>query len=382
MRVSFQHLVSRHQIKSRISSALLVEQHCLFHHDSRKNEKSTTTSTSTPSSLPPSSLYQYLQTPDGILKETMKGVGQVLFLNDQRAGILLTGSLFLHNPLLASMAVVGAGTSNLVAHSLQLSTENRKQGLYAYNGSLIGCATVGLASSVLSSPASLPLIVTSTLFGAASTTVLSAALPVALGPRMPQWTFAFNIAIVTMMLQNLPNKVEVLFETTSPASSTVQPSALEILTTTPWKGLSQIFVVESTLSGMGIAVALASVSPQLALHALLGSTVGSLTAVLSSSSMSAVGAGLYGYNSALTSLGVGVFFRNTRESWGLSVAGAWATALVTGAMAEGLLPVPCMTLPFCITMSGCYLLGKHQGMQALIPGLELAKNPHSPEQNL
>jgi urea transporter len=61
----------------------------------------------------------------------------------------------------------------------------------------------------------------------------------------------------------------------------------------------------------------------------------------------------------------------------LSVGGAAATAVVFGAMQTvfGATGAPCLTLPFCLTASGCYLLAN------VVPGLQLAANPYSPEKN-
>ena len=76
-------------------------------------------------------------------------------------------------------------------------------------------------------------------------------------------------------------------------------------------------------------------------------------------------------------MAVGVFFVNSTPAVALSAGGAAATAAVFGAMKTvfGAYGAPCLTLPFCTTMSACYVLRKH------IPGLQLAKAPHSPEQN-
>ena len=145
---------------------------------------------------------------------------------------------------------------------------------------------------------------------------------------------------------------------------------------------------------MGILTAIAVVSPALAAHALVGSLTGTLVGGLAyGAPASELAAGLWGYNSALTSLGVAVFFRPTVHSRALSVGGAAVTASVFAALqtAGGLFGTPCLTLPFCITMSVCYLLGTKPRTttsatsgdisEPLIPGLWLATHPHSPEQN-
>ena len=146
----------------------------------------------------------------------------------------------------------------------------------------------------------------------------------------------------------------------------------------PLTGISQIFVVESALAGGVIAAGgIASYSPGLAAHAVAGSAVGALTGACLGAPGSEIASGLWGFNSALTSMAVGVFFVHSTPTMVFSAGGAAATAAVFGAMKEifGVYGSPCLTLPFCVTMSACYLLHKQ------IPGLMLASDPHSPEKN-
>ena len=161
----------------------------------------------------------------------------------------------------------------------------------------------------------------------------------------------------------------------------------------PLTGLSQIFVVESAFSGLGVLAAIATYSPQLAAHAVAGSLTGTLVGGVMGAPTAELAAGLWGYNAALTSLGVAVFFVPNHPSRVLSVAGAAATATVFGALQTVFgtaLGAPCLTLPFCLVMSGCYLLGTPMTTatngdkpppSATIHGLWLAAHPHSPEKN-
>jgi len=166
----------------------------------------------------------------------------------------------------------------------------------------------------------------------------------------------------------------------------------ELVTTLPLQGLSQIFLVDSALSGFGILVGIGTFySPLLVVHAFLGSTVGTLAGYFCSlGSPEQVAIGLWGYNSALTSMGIGVFCvaspnaKDHRSSssnsnysiWALSAGGAAATAVCFGALQNVCSPI--LTLPFCVTMSACYQL---VATEALGGGLRLAESPHSPERN-
>jgi urea transporter len=115
----------------------------------------------------------------------------------------------------------------------------------------------------------------------------------------------------------------------------------------------------------------------LAAHALCGSAIGTFVGAVTGAELAELTMGLYGFNSALTSMAVGVFFIHSTPTMVLSASGAAATASLFGAMKTvfGAYGAPALTLPFCFTMSACYVLHKH------VPGLALAKNPHSPEKN-
>ena len=321
----------------------------------------------------------------------LKGVGQVIFLNSVRSGSILLGSLAIGDPYLAVLAATGTLTSTALAQTLSLNSNSTSNGLLSYNGCLMGCAVAvfvapyhgggdpaTLVSALLST--ALP----ATITGAAAATVATASLGSVL--QSPQWTYAFNLVALTMLLRLQPLALTSLSDTladpaVTAAAVSVVANEVPVLTPAwalaPLTGLSQIFVVESPLTGLGLVAGIATYSPRLAIHALLGSTMGCLTGWFLGAPVSDLAAGLWGYNSALTSLGIGVFFVNTRGTWALSVAGAAATAGVFGALQPvlGAIHTPCLTLPFCLTMTGCYHLA------GTSPHWILATDPRSPEQN-
>lgn len=76
----------------------------------------------------------------------------------------------------------------------------------------------------------------------------------------------------------------------------------------PLVGISQIFVVENAVSGALVLGGIAVYSKEAAAHTLLGSSIGVATGVAMGADPSAITAGLWGFNPALTSLAVSVFF--------------------------------------------------------------------------
>ena len=233
---------------------------------------------------------------------------------------------------------------------------------------------IGCAASVFG-PAYLPHVVLSTLLGSAATPILSASLKNAIS--MPQWTWSFNIVALTSLMRSRP-----LLESSSSTAdamevvTTTTPGYLDIISS-PLLGISQIFAVGSQLTGAGILGSIYMYSPKLAYHALGGSITGCVVGLLSGADLNDVALGLWGYNSALSSMAVGTFFVHSHQTMALSASSAVASAALFGGMQmlSGSYGIPCLTLPFCTVASACYLL------EGQIPGLKLATDPHSPEKN-
>lgn len=317
---------------------------------------------------------------------SLRGVGQVLFLNSPTSGMMILGGLAVGDPYLSVLAATGAATATASAYGSGLDKSALRDGLWGYNGCLVGCAAavfvnpIPVAASAATTAGAISAGLATTLVGSAATPFVAAALKPALG-SVPQFTLAFNLVTLSTLLRTrplLPPPIEAgTSEVTAETAAASMPGFSDAILYGPLKGISQVFVVESSLTGAAILGGIAMYSRGLAGHTLMGSTIGATTGLLLGADVSAVSIGLWGFNSALTSLGIGVFYVHSPQVVALSAGGAAATAAVFGAMstAFGTYGSPCLTLPFCFVMSGCYL------MADTMPGLTLAQAPHSPEKN-
>jgi len=338
----------------------------------------------------PTTLTPTTATATALKDSTLRGVGQVLFLNSPTCGLITLGGLAVGDPYLSFLAATGAITATAIAQGAGLDRTALKDGLWGYNGCLVGCAAAVFVSPLPTTAAVMSLSfsaaakgMATTVVGSAATPFVAAALKPALG-SVPQFTLAFNMVTLSMLLRSRPllpsssasSSSEPLVETAT-AAAVDTTGIMDVVLNAPLQGISQIFVVESSLAGAVILGGIAYYSRGLAGHTLLGSSIGAAAGLALGADMSAISMGLWGFNSALTSLGVGVFFKHSPQVVVLSAGGAVATAAVFGAMSTmfGAYGSPCLTLPFCMTMSGCYLLAD------TMPGLQLARSPHSPEQN-
>lgn len=336
--------------------------------------------------------------PPSFVETSLRGTGQVIFLNSSSSGAIILGGLAVADPYLATMALAGATTSTWAASLGGLDRQALGDGLYGYNGALVGCAVsvflnplpaTAMTTMDLPTMMASPEVINSTSWALASTVMgasiapyLSVGLKEAIG-GVPQWTVAFNLIALGALLRTKPFAAAASEAPTAEAAEAATSSFDQLATMAvleaPLRGISQIFVVDSSLTSCAIVGGTALYSPGLAGHLLLGSAVGSLSGyTLCDAPIDEITCGLWGYNSALTSMGVGAFFVHSPRTLALSVGGAAVTAGLFGALKVvfGMADAPCLTLPFCAVMSGCYLLGRG-GVQ----GLHLASSPHSPEKN-
>lgn len=314
---------------------------------------------------------------------TLRGVGQVVFVNNATSGMIMLGGLAIGDPYLAALAAVGTVSATAAAAASGLDKDSLQDGLFGYNGCLVGAAVSVFLSplpDVLEYPTCMLAVtsgLTATVVGGAASPFVAAALKPAMG-SVPQWTLAFNFVTLSMLLRSKPFAGMPPAGPPTPVMSLSSEQFWTMAINAPFKGVSQIFVVESSLTGAALLGGIALYSPGLAGHALLGSSIGALSGAALGVDAGEISIGLWGFNSALTSTAVGVFYCHSMQAVALSAGGAAATAVLFGALKTvfGGWDAPCLTLPFCITMSGCYLL------KDAIPGLILAESPHSPEKNM
>ena len=303
------------------------------------------------------------------LEESLQGVGQVIFLGSPTCGALILASLGYADPSLGAFAALGTLTATATARLTGVDSGTISAGLMGYNGCLVGCAF----SVFLGQPAWDPMTAAATVVGAAATVPIASALGKLCGTiSVPHFTLAFNAATLTALVLVRP------LAGAAAADPNGTISAME-WALAPLVGISQIFVVNDALSGAMILGAIGLYSPAAAAHTLAGSCVGVGTALACGAPAADIGAGLWGFNPALTALAVSVFFVPNASSYALATGGACATSLIFGGVKgtmAGVAGVPALTLPFCAAAIGCHLLGQSGAM-----GLALAASPHSPERN-
>ena len=178
--------------------------------------------------------------PQQFADESLRGVGQVVFCNSPLSGGIILGGLALGDPWLATLGAVGTVTSTATARAIGVDSGAVSAGLFGYNGCLVGCAF----SVFLGQPAWAPATVVATVAASAATVPLVPVLKKMCG-SVPQWTLAFNAVTLSVLTYTRP------FDPPAAAAAAVDPSGWDWLAS-PFCGVSQIFVVQSPLTGLAL----------------------------------------------------------------------------------------------------------------------------------
>lgn len=289
-----------------------------------------------------------------IIRELLRGAGQVMFQNSSRAGLLfliaiLCGAMREGEPAVAWGALLGLVTSSVTGHILRLPATEGEQGLWGFNGILAGCAF----PTFLGETAGMWIAL---IICSAMTTWVRAGLNNVMAPwRVNSFTFPFVLCcwiflLAARGLQGLP--IEAL-------STPSLPSHITSLDTIPplhllgyWlKGVSQVFLIDSWEAGIIILLGLAINDRWAALWAAFGSAVALLCAVAFRAAGSDVMEGLYGFSPVLTAIALATVFYTPNLRTALWAGmGIVVTVFVQAAMNIVMQPlgIPTLTGPFCV----------------------------------
>lgn len=308
------------------------------------------------------------------LDTNLRGAGQVIFQNNPLTGLLFLiaifwGAFVAGQPSIAVGAVIALLVATGTAMLLDVDEASLRQGLFGFNGVLVGAA---LPTFLSPSPAMWLILV---IGAAVSTIVMQAVSNVMKTWGTPALTFPFvlttwflvlgaysfgHLPIATMGPPALPHVVDA-------ATSGLDPLAL---LETWLKGPAQVFLINNWVSGVLVVLGLLVSSRWAALFALAGSAVALIVSLALGASLVAIQSGLYGFSPVLTAIGLGcVFYPPSLRVALFALLATLFTVLVQGAMDAAVAPlgIPTFTAPF-VFVTWLFLLPKAQ----------LAPHPHGP----
>lgn len=293
--------------------------------------------------------------PFGWVRMLLRGAGQVMFQNNAWTGLLFLvgifwGSCASHNCNVAWGALLGLAVSTATGRLLSLPAEDGEQGLWGFNGVLVGCA--------------LPTFIGPTAWMWVAIVICSALttwVRTGLNNVMRPWkvnslTFPFVLCtwfflLAARAMHSIPDTG--MSAPALPAAFTAfhGMSFTELLAA--WlRGIAQVFLVDSWVTGLFFLAGLAVSNVRAAVWAAAGSALALLTAILFRASAGDIAAGLYGFSPVLTAIALAtVFYKPGLRSALWAAVGVVVTVFVQAGMNVLAEPmgIATLTAPFCIT---------------------------------
>ncbi|XP_054656623.1 urea transporter 1 [Dunckerocampus dactyliophorus] len=256
-----------------------------------------------------------------------RGVSRVILANNPLSGALMLVALYWASPWQGLLGTVGVMISTLTAVILGQDSAEVCGGLYGFNGML-----VSLLMGVFNAAGDwywwllLPVCLGSTT----SVFLFSGFSPVLDRWDLPVAVFPFNAVIILYFLCTGPDNPYFPHHVAIPPSSAVPNitglSASEVLQGIPL-GVGQIFACGALGPSLLILGALCLYSPLQAIHALLGSAVGTVAGLSVAVRHECLYRGLSGFNGALGCIAVGgLFFTFSWRTHLLAIASAFLSA--------------------------------------------------------
>ncbi|CCM78544.1 urea transporter [Rhizobium mesoamericanum] len=310
----------------------------------------------------------------GFVDWSLRGIGQVVFQNNPLSGLIILAALFFNSWIYGSICILGVVVGTATAIALRADSGLIRDGLFGFNGALVGLALVAFTSENFRTGAvpSLYLAVY-IVFAAAMTTIVFSSLSTLLGPykvaalTMPfvlvGWLFLFAV----LKFDNIE---------AGPLAKPVSPDqyveGVAYVLPTWYMGIGnaigQIFFQDNWISGYFIIIGIAVHSRIGAGMALIGATLAALVAVIFGAPEGAIRDGLYGYNAALTAMALGgVFLVLTWRGLIYTLFGVVVTTWLWASVAIFLEPIgmPVLTSTFVI-VTWLMLIGAY-GFSSLTP---------------
>lgn len=289
------------------------------------------------------------------VKVLLRGAGQVMFQNSAWTGLFFLCGIFWGaysqgEALVAWGALLGLVVSTLTGFLLGLPAKDGVQGLWGFNGILVGCAFPTFMGSTIWMW--LALILCSAL-----TTWVRRGFNNVMAPwKVNSFTFPFVFCTWVFLLaaramHGLP--AAHMSEPSLPAAFSSGENLGFIDLIIYWlKGLSQVFLIDSWVTGALFLIGLMISSRYAALWAAIGSAVALMVAILMGASGAGVSGGLYGFSAVLTSIALAtVFYKPGWRPAIWALLGIIVTVFVQAGMNVMVAPmgIATLTAPFCVT---------------------------------
>lgn len=279
---------------------------------------------------------------------SFKGVSQVLLIDSVITGILIIVGIMLYSPLLGFIAFISSLLGTLLAYYLGGDIDDLSIGLFGFNPTLTGMATMFLVNS--------PYSWMYALFAASASSVFFLILHRAFKKKnIPVLTVPFVLITWSMQLAGVHLGIfhvnpEFIAETRT--FFTFSPDALPDFALVLIKGISEVFLIDSLWTGLLILIALFFAGWKYGVYAIMGTFVALLTAYFFGVNTEKIELGLFNFNAILAIISVGLTFDHKERRFPIiGIIAAMASVVVTASINLLIFPLglSALTFPFILT---------------------------------
>ena len=293
----------------------------------------------------------------GFIKILLRGAAQVMFQCNAWCGLffivgIFWGAYLSGMPSVAWGALLGLMVSTATGFILDLQDEEGAEGLWGFNGVLVGCAFPTFMGNTVWMWLALALC------AALTTWVRSGLNNMMRGWGINSFTFPFVLCTWAFLLASHTMHSLPVLHSSSHVVDTLHRVHSHMVLTDAWavikvwlRGISQVFLIDSWVTGLLFFVGLLISSRWAALWAVVGSALSMGTAWVMGVSVEHIHEGLYSFSAVLTAIALAsVFYRPSWRSAVWALLGVLVTVFVQAAMNVWMQPfgIATLTAPFCV----------------------------------
>lgn len=287
-------------------------------------------------------------------RTTLRGIGQVMFQDNVWTGLLFLIGIFWGAfeeglGIVAWGALVGVLASTLTGYIMKLPDQNGAQGLWGFNGVLVGCAFPTFMGNTVWMWIGL-------IMCSALSTWVRTGLDNIMAPfKVSSLTFPFVLStwfflLAARLFDGMP---PIHMSTPELPNSIHDHLNIEFLPlVTYWlKGIAQIFLINSWVTGIFFLAGLAVSNVRAAVWAAIASALSLFIVILWKGPGADIADGLYGFSAVLTGIALGATFcNNSWKSAIWAIIGIIVTVFIQAGMNAFFSPMglPTLTGPFCV----------------------------------
>lgn len=263
----------------------------------------------------------------------LKGISQVMLQSNALTGLLFLSAIFWNSWMQGIAALVGTISGTLISYAFKAEKENVNNGLYGFNGCLVGIAMVVFLGFNMGTMAMV-------IVGASISSLVMHQM-IKSGWRPLTFPFVVVTWVILLVMAALGQ-----FTVSTPGGS----GDLDIFSAVTM-GLGHVFFQDDAISGTIFFLGLWLCSLRLAVHAALGSLLGFSVAVVAGLPMHWAEIGIYGFNAVLCAI---AFSGSGTKAWYFILISALLSIVITEIFLR-LQLIP-LTAPFAFSTWATHLL--------------------------